>query len=154
MGRDDFDFLIGNWRVRHRRLKERLSNCRDWIEFDGTCLTRKILDGSGNIDQHFVDLPGDPYHAVAFRTFDAASQHWSIWWIDGRSPAEIDPPLVGEFKNGKGTFYADHTFRGRPIRVRFLWTDLETKPRWEQAFTADNGRTWEINWTMRFEAES
>lgn len=150
MGIEDFDFLIGNWRVRHRLLKQRLSNGRDSIEFDGTCVTRKILGGRGNLDEHFLDLPGDAYSAVAFRTFDLATQRWSIWWIDGRSPSELDPPLVGRFENGVGTFYANHLFQGERIRVRFLWTDLETHPHWEQAFSADNGQTWEVNWTMRF----
>jgi hypothetical protein len=149
MGIKDFDFLIGEWRVRHRRLKERLANSRDWVEFDGTCVTRKVLGGCGNIDEHFLDLPGDAYHALAVRTCDPATKRWSIWWIDGRSPSELDPPLVGDFKDGVGTFYADQVFRGKPIRVRFLWTDLETRPRWEQAFSTDDGPTWKLTgrWT-------
>lgn len=126
-------------------------NRNEWIEFDGTCVTQKVLGGCGNMDEHFLNVPGDAYHAVAFRTWDAVTNRWSIWWIDGRLPSELDPPLLGEFKNGVGTFYADHTIRGKPIRARFLWTDLDTTPRWEQAFSADNGATWEVNWEMRFE---
>jgi len=150
IGISDFDFLIGSWRVYHRRLKERLANSHEWIEFQGTCVSRKILGGAGNIDENFLNLPGDAYHAVALRTYDPAKAQWSIWWIDGRYPAELDPPLIGGFKDGVGTFYADHAFRGKPIRVRFLWTNLNTRPRWEQAFSDDGGRTWEINWTMEF----
>jgi len=150
IGISDFDFLIGSWRVHHRRLKERLANSHEWIEFEGTCVSRKILGRAGNIDENFLNLPGDAYHAVALRTYDPAKAQWSIWWIDGRYPAELDPPLVGGFKDGIGTFYADHAFRGKPIRVRFLWTNLNTKPHWEQAFSEDEGATWEINWTMEF----
>src|SRR4051812_36785197 len=34
--RRDFDFVFGTWRARHRRLKERLANSREWVEFGGT----------------------------------------------------------------------------------------------------------------------
>ncbi len=150
-GRAQFDFLIGCWRIRHRRLKERLAKIDDWIEFDGGCVTRKILDNAGNIDEHSLDMPGHPYSAMAIRTYDSAQDCWSIWWIDGRQPTELDPPLVGRFKDGVGTFYADHVLRDKPIRVRFLWTNLAVSPHWEQAFSADGGLTWEVNWTMEWQ---
>jgi hypothetical protein len=147
---NDFDFLIGNWRVHHLRLKERLAGNREWIEFEGTCVMQKILGGAGNMDENFLDFPGGAYHAVTVRTYDAAKKQWSIWWIDGRSPSQLEPPVVGEFTNGVGTFYAADSFKGKPIRIRFLWTNLATKPHWEQAFSEDGGNTWETNWTMDF----
>ena len=59
--------------------------------------------------------------------------------------------MVGRFEAGIGTFYADDSFGGRPIRVRFLWTGTGTpSPRWEQAFSTDGGATWETNWEMDF----
>jgi hypothetical protein len=75
---------------------------------------------------------------------------WSIWWIDARNPSHLDPPVVGGFKNGIGTFYANDTLKGKPIRIRFLWTNLTSEPHWEQAFSDDGGKTWETNWTMEF----
>jgi len=87
---------------------------------------------------------------VTLRTYDAAKKQWSIWWIDGRNPSHLDSPVVGEFKNGIGTFYADDMFKGKPIRIRFLWTNLNTKPHWAQAFSVDRGKTWETNWIMEF----
>jgi hypothetical protein len=149
-GVNDFDFLIGRWRVYHRRLKERLAGNNDWIEFEGTCAMQKILGGAGNMDDNVLDFPGDAYRAVTLRTYDPAKGQWSIWWIDSRSPSHLDPPVVGGFKNGVGTFYADDTFKGKPIRVRFLWTNLATEPHWEQAFSDDGGKTWETNWIMEF----
>ena len=149
-GISDFDFLIGSWRVHHQRLKERLANNHDWVEFEGACVSRKILGGAGNMDENFLDLPDGAYCAIAFRTWNPASGEWSIWWIDSRYPADLDPPLVGGFRDGVGTFHADHALQGKPIRVRFLWTNLNTKPHWEQAFSDDEGRTWETNWTMEF----
>jgi hypothetical protein len=149
-GANDFDFLIGSWCVHHRRLKERLADNHEWIEFDGTCAMQKILGGAGNMDDNVLDFPGDAYRAVTLRTYDATKKQWSIWWIDGRNPGHLDPPVVGGFKNGIGTFYANDTFKGKPIRIRFLWTNLTTEPHWEQAFSDDGGKTWETNWIMEF----
>lgn len=150
-GAGDFDFFIGRWRVHHRRLNERLAGCRDWTEFAGSCETRKILGGLGNLDDNVLELPGDPYRAVTLRSYDPKSGQWSIWWLDGRHPASLDTPMVGRFENGVGTFYANDSIRGRPIRVRFLWTlPSADHPRWEQAFSADGGASWETNWIMSF----
>jgi len=149
-GVNDFDFLMGSWRIHHRRLKERLADNHEWIEFEGTCSMQKILGNAGNMDENVLDFPGAPYRAVTLRTYDATKEQWSIWWIDGRHPSHLDPPVVGGFKNGIGAFYADDMFKGKPIRIRFLWTNLTAKPHWEQAFSDDGGKTWETNWTMEF----
>ena len=44
-GTRDFDFLIGRWKVRNRRLKERLKGSNAWEEFDATLEVRSILEG-------------------------------------------------------------------------------------------------------------
>jgi hypothetical protein len=148
---DDFDFIIGDWRVHHRRLKERLVGCTAWVEFEGTSTARKILGGSGNIDDNLLDLPEGAYRATTLRSFDPATDLWSIWWLDGRRPHQLDTPVVGRFENGTGLFYADDTFDGLPIKVRFTWfTFAADKARWEQAFSDDDGKVWETNWTMTF----
>ena len=149
-GVSDFDFFIGTWRVHHRRLKERLAHNHEWIEFEGTSTAQKILGGLGNMDDNLLNLPGGTYRAVTIRTYDAAKKIWSIWWIDSRHPGPLDPPVVGRFETGVGTFYADDTFNGKPIRVRYLWTNQSDAPHWEQAFSEDGGKTWETNWTMDF----
>ena len=150
-GAGDFDFFIGRWRVHHRRLNERLAGCRDWTEFKGRCETRKILGGLGNLDDNLLELPGDPYRAVTLRSYNPQTRQWSIWWLDGRNPSSLDPPMVGGFEDGVGAFYADDTYKGRPIRVRFFWTmPARDCPRWEQAFSADGGANWETNWVMDF----
>jgi hypothetical protein len=146
----DFDFIIGDWTVQHRRLKERLAGCDEWVEFAGTSSTRKILGGFGNIEDNVLCLPEGDYRAVALRSFDANTRQWAIWWLDGRNPHGLDVPVVGGFANGVGRFFARDTFNGRPILVRFVWTVPAGNPRWEQAFSADEGQTWETNWVMQF----
>ena len=145
----DFDFLFGTWRVRHRRLVERLVGSDEWQAFEGTCTAWPILGGAGNIDDNVLELPAGTYRAISLRTYDPAANSWSIWWLDGRSPERLDPPVVGRFENGVGTFLAADTFDGRPILVRFLWSiRSRDEIRWEQAFSDDDGVTWEVNWVM------
>ncbi|MFZ6639102.1 DUF1579 domain-containing protein [Undibacterium sp. TC4M20W] len=147
----DFDFFIGSWKVKHRRLKERLANCQDWLEFDGNTTVSKILGGAGNVDDNLLDMPGGAYRAATLRSFDVEKGIWSIWWLDGRYPTQLDVPMQGRFKNGKGQFYADDIFAGQAIRVRFLWSvPAPDQPRWEQAFSVDGGTHWETNWVMDF----
>ncbi|MEO6326509.1 MAG: DUF1579 domain-containing protein [Thermoanaerobaculia bacterium] len=148
----DFDFIIGSWNVHHRRLDERLSGCTHWTEFEGTSTTRKVLGEAGNLEDNVLAMPDETYHAVALRSFDTHTQEWSIWWLDGRNPGRLDPPVVGKFANGTGLFFANDVLNGRPIRVRFTWSIPEPdRPRWEQAFSDDDGASWETNWTMTFE---
>lgn len=147
----DFDFVIGDWNVVHRRLKERLAGCHDWVTFDGEMSTCKILGGFGNIEDNLLHFPEGTFRAVALRSYDATSGTWSIWWLDGRFPGRVDVPVVGRFEQGVGTFYADDVFDGRAIKVRFLWSKCsDAHLRWEQAFSADGGASWETNWTMDF----
>lgn len=153
MSAQDFDFLHGHWRVRHRRLKARLQHCQDWIEFEGRCSAQPLLSGAANVDDNWLDLPDGAYRAATLRAYDAASDQWSIWWLDGRHPLHpLDPPMRGRFEGGEGLFLADDQFEGRPIQVRFIWRVQGTDAcHWEQAFSTDGGRSWETNWTMAFE---
>ena len=147
----DFDFQIGSWHVRHRKLKQRLVGSADWEEFDGTSTMRLILGGSGNIEDNELRMASGAYRAVALRSYDASRGQWSIWWLDGRAPLTLGVPVLGAFKDGVGQFFADDVQDGRQVRLRFLWlrTDSDT-PRWEQAMSTDGGSSWETNWTMDF----
>jgi hypothetical protein len=144
-----FDFYMGKWHVHHRRLKERLAGSDEWQEFKGTSEAWPILGGAGNIDDNVLELPAGTYRAISLRSFDVETNQWSIWWLDGRNPGRLDPPVVGGFSDGVGTFLAEDTFNDQPIIVRFLWSDITaTSTRWEQAFSTDGGETWEVNWVM------
>jgi len=147
----DFDFIIGDWTVRHRRLDSRLTGCQDWTEFSGLSSTVKTLGGFGNLEDNLLHLPDGDVRAIAVRSYCAASQSWSIWWLDGRKPGALDVPVRGSFAHQVGLFYADDVLDGQAIRVRFTWTAAPgAHPRWEQAFSNDGGASWETNWTMEF----
>ncbi len=147
----DFDFIMGDWVVLHRRLNLRLVHCQEWTTFKGESSTTKILGGYGNLEDNLLHFPEGAVRAVAMRSYDRDTHTWSIWWLDVRNPNALDTPVRGRFNDGVGTFYADDVLDGKPIRVRFIWTPgHENRPQWEQAFSPDSGATWETNWTMTF----
>ena len=147
----DFDFIIGDWSVTHRRLNSPLTNCREWSEFSGLSSTVKTLGGFGNIEDNLLHFPDGDVRAIAVRSWCSATNTWSIWWLDGRNPTSLDLPVKGSFTGHVGLFYADDVLNGHAIRVRFSWTAAPgMHPRWEQAFSMDAGASWETNWTMEF----
>ena len=147
----DWDFLVGSWNVKHRRLKARLAGSTEWEEFGGTSVLKLSLAGAGTIDENVIELPNGTYHAVGIRAYDPKASQWSIWWLDARHPTSVEPPVRGGFKDGVGTFTGDDTFNDRPIKVRFVWSKITANSaHWEQAFSPDGGATWETNWHMDF----
>ena len=146
----DFDFWMGSWTARNRRLRERLAGSDEWEEFDSTSNAWPVLAGTGNEDDFHTDYQGG-FTGMSLRFFDPETKQWSIYWADSRRPGLLDPPVLGSFEDGVGIFEGDDTFAGRPIRVRFTWSRVDTPtPRWEQAFSEDGGKTWETNWIADF----
>jgi len=147
----DFDFLFGRWNVHNRRLKERLMGSHAWEEFDAVQECRPILGGMGNTDELVTDAFGDTrFIGMSLRLFDPQARAWSIHWVDNQR-VTLEPPVVGRFEHGVGTFHGHDEYRGAPVLVRFLWTADIEQPRWEQAFSTDAGHSWEVNWVMIFE---
>jgi hypothetical protein len=98
-----------------------------------------------------MDTETGTFHAVAVRLFDINSKEWTIYWAAGRS-GMLDVPMVGGFKDGRGEFYSQEVFEGQHIFSRFIWSKITaTSCQWEQAFSADGGKTWETNWIMEHE---
>jgi hypothetical protein len=156
----DFDFLVGKWRVKHRRLKGRLVGSTHWEEFDGTSQLWLTMGGFGTFDDNVINLPagtygnlaGGQYRASTLRGYDPKEKLWSIWWLDARMPqGPLDPPVRGRFENGVGTFTTPDVNNGKPVITRFIWSETTTgAPKWEQAMSPDGGKTWETNWIMHF----
>ena len=149
-GRNDFDFLVGTWKVYHRMLKERLKGSTDWAEFEGDTVDRKILNGLGNLDENIIHMNTGPVHAITLRLFDPHSKEWSIHWSTDRTGA-LDIPMIGSFTDGQGKFYAQEICEGKHVYSRFIWSKITTNScQWEQALSTDGGKTWETNWIMEF----
>lgn len=150
-----FDFLFGHWSIHNRMLRHPLSGSHEWHEFEATSTESPVLGGEGNLEQYNAPngLHG-PIHAVAMRLYDRKSGQWSIYWSTVGT-GSFGVPTAGKFENGVGLFYDHEDYNGRPIVVRFTWTHSdENHCRWEQAFSADGGTTWEPNWIMEFTRSS
>lgn len=146
----DFDFYEGEWKLHNRKLKSRLDNCSEWVEFESTQEMYRVLNGIGNIDNYLATFDGVPFEGMTIRLFNPKTRLWSIYWADSNE-GRLDPPVVGSFENSIGHFFTKDVFNGIDILVVFRW-DCEDKenPIWSQAFSADNGKTWEWNWYMYF----
>jgi len=145
-GQHDFDWLLGKWKVRIRRLKNPLHGSNEWYEMTGTSVVSPILQGKGNIEDGVFDGPNGRVEAIMVRLYSQASGQWSLNWATAKSP-RFEVPTIGEFKNGRGEFYDQETIDGRSILVRMIWSNITpTSAHYEQAFSADWGKTWEANW--------
>ena len=143
----DFDFFFGDWIVRNRKLKKRLENCDEWLEFEAASHCRPVLRGHVNTDS----ITTGDFEGYTLRLFDPVTRLWSIYWADSNH-VRLDVPQIGSFDGDIGTFLARDTFNGIPIIVRFDWNRADREhPVWSQAFSADGGQSWEWNWFMEFE---
>lgn len=149
----DFDFLLGSWSIHNRKLNERLNNCQEWTEFGAQGTLRQILHGFGNIDDFVTEFDGKPFEGMSLRIFNPQTKLWAIYWSD-TSRYTLDKPVFGSFDGNLGKFYCTDLFNGKEIFVMFQWDkENPAKPVWSQAFSTDQGKTWEWNWYMTFTRE-
>ncbi len=147
----DFDFLAGKWDMHNTKLKKRLENNHEWLEFESKDENfGAILNGIGNLDilkTSFNQYGKAPYEGLTLRLFNPETKLWSLYWVDSNL-GTVDPPMVGSFEGNIGKFFCKDTWDGKPILVVFVWnkTDKEA-PVWSQGYSIDNGRTWEWNFT-------
>jgi hypothetical protein len=142
----DFDFEIGTWKTRVRRLLQPLTGSTTWVEMEGVTTVTKVWGGRANLVELVADGPGGHFEGLSLRLYNPGTRKWSLNYA-GSGDGIMTPPAIGEFKNGRGEFFGDETLNDRPILVRFVISDITSSScRFEQAFSPDQGRTWEVNW--------
>jgi hypothetical protein len=145
-GQHDFDFELGTWNIHLKRRLHPLTGSNTWVEFDGLSSTQKVWDGRSQIEQFETSGSAGHIEGLTLRLFNPETQQWSLYWANARDGIVV-PAQVGQFKNGVGEFYAQDTLNGKLIFVRFVWSKTNTDtPHFEQAFSDDGGKTWEVNW--------
>ncbi|MEJ7596305.1 MAG: NIPSNAP family protein [Kofleriaceae bacterium] len=145
-GQRDFDFELGTWNTRLRRLVRPLTGSTEWVEYAGTTVVREVWAGGGNLVELDVTGPAGHIEALSLRLYNPATRQWSLNFA-GRASGELSPPSIGSFAAGRGEFYSTETLGDRPILVRFVISNITaTSVHFEQAFSADAGKTWEVNW--------
>jgi hypothetical protein len=146
-GQHDFDFEIGSWKLHLKRLLHPLTGSSTWVAFDGTVVARKVWDGRANLDEFQADNSSGHIEGLTLRLYSPESHQWSLYWASSKAGAMAGPPQVGEFKNGRGEFYCQDAYNGRTILIRYAWSDITpNSAHFEQAFSDDGGKTWEVNW--------
>lgn len=149
-GQRDFDFEIGTWQAQVSRLKAPLTGSKDWIEYRGTNVVRKVWDGRANLAELEVAGSAGRIQGLSLRTYNAEAKQWRVHWANSRD-GEVGEPMVGGFSNGRGEFYGQEFFNGRAIYVRFIFSEMKANSfQIEQAFSDDGGKTWETNWIAKF----
>ena len=148
--KSDFDFYVGKWNVRNRKLKSRLNHSTDWLEYEGTDQDKKIINGIGHINNYATTIDGKIFQGISLTLFNPKTRLWSIYRANSNSGTlDFDNPLVGSFEGDIGTFYAQKTYNDKPVITMVKWdkTDPDRVIR-SQAFSEDDGKTWEWNWFM------
>jgi hypothetical protein len=142
----DFDFEIGTWETHVSRLQHPLSDSKTWLEYHGTSMVSKVWNGRGNLVELEVDGPAGHIEGLSLRLYNPSSRQWSLNFANSAA-GSLSQPTIGGFKDGRGEFYDQETFNGRAILVRFVIIQITPDScRFEQSFSDDGGKTWEVNW--------
>jgi hypothetical protein len=145
-GQKDFDFEIGTWKTKLKRLTKPLSGSTEWVEYEGTTVVSKVWDGRANLVELDVKGAAGRIEALSLRLYNPESRQWSLNFANVKGGV-MAKPTIGEFKNGRGEFYNQEDINGRAILVRFVISDIKSDScHFEQAFSDDGGKTWEVNW--------
>jgi hypothetical protein len=149
-GQHDFDFNFGTWKMHISRLEHPLSGSTSWVEYDGESVVSKVWEGAASLLQ--LEASGSRGHieGAGLRLYDPKAHQWSLNWASS-ADGVLGRPMIGEFINGRGDFFDQELFNGRTIMVRNSFSEITPdSSRFEQAFSADGGKTWETNWIMTF----
>ena len=145
-GNHDFDFELGSWKIHLKRRLNPMTGSDKWVEFDGTSVTRKVWDGRAQIEEFETDGPAGHIEGLTLRSYNPKTHEWKLYWANSKD-GNVVVPQIGKFKDGQGEFYGMDTLNDKSILIRFIWWKTNTDiPHFEQAFSDDGGKTWEVNW--------
>jgi len=147
-GRHDFDFETGAWTTNVRVLRNPLSGAApDWAEYQGTSIVRPLMDGRSNLVELSVAGTRGKIEGVALRLYSPQAHQWSLNYAN-MSDGLLTAPVFGSFDDkGRGAFYGRDMLGARAILVRFIITRISPgEAHFEQAYSADGGASWEVNW--------
>ena len=148
IGRDgshDFDFNIGTWKTHISRLQHPLTGSKSWVTLDGVVVVNRVWDGRAQIEEVEADGEGSHFEGMTLFLYNSTSRQWAMHFANSKD-GTMAVPALGEFKNGRGEFFDQETYNGRSVLVRVTWSDVTANAhRFEQAFSADGGKTWEPN---------
>jgi hypothetical protein len=149
-GRHDFDFEFGDWTMQLKRRMKPLTGSDTWVQYEGSSIVRKVWNGAANLGEIELDGPGGHIEGLSLRVYNPDAKQWNVHFANSAGGV-LGEAMVGGFRDGRGEFYDQETYDGRAVFVRFVFSDITPASfKFEQAFSADGGRTWEANWIATF----
>jgi hypothetical protein len=148
-GQHDFDFTFGRWKIHLRRLKKALAGSTEWVELSGSTFSRPLWGGKANVEEFEVASQDGKtrIQGLTLRLYSPDSGQWSLYWANQKAGQIGGVPTIGEFKDGRGEFYNQDMYEGKAILVRYVWSNITRNwAHFEQSFSTDGGKTWEVNW--------
>ncbi len=145
-GPHDFDFDVGSSKVQIRRLTKPLSGSTTWATYSGTHTVHELWNGRAQLVELVAEGPAGRLEGLGLRLYDPSARQWNLNWVS-TGTGTFGAPTIGEFKQGRGEMFDSEPFEGRMILVRNVFSEItKTSSRFEQAFSRDGGKTWEVNW--------
>ncbi|MEP6862350.1 MAG: hypothetical protein ABJE66_17120 [Deltaproteobacteria bacterium] len=143
----DFDFEMGTWHTHLKRLVHPLTGSTTWVEMDGTSIIRTVWGGRANlVELEVTGANGQKTDGLSLRLYDPTTKTWSLNYANA-AMGTMTAPAIGTFNGGRGEFYDHEIYDGRTVYVRGVFSDITRNSyRFEQAFSTDEGKTWELNW--------
>jgi hypothetical protein len=149
-GSHDFDLNFGTWKTHITRLARPLSGSTTWNSYDGISVVCKIWNGQASLFELDANGPAGHLEGAGLRLYNPQSHQWSLNWTNS-GEGKMEVPMTGDFHDGRGEFFDQEWFNGRAILSRNGFSDIRpNSSRFEQAFSDDGGKTWEVNWVMTF----
>lgn len=143
-GPGDFDFLTGEWTIKHRRFDT--SGPDGKRELDGSATVRRVLGGMGSIEE--LRKGDGSIFGMGVRVWHPKEQLWADHWTAAEDGV-VNPPQLGRFIDGAGIFTADDEMDGKPVKVKAIWDKITpVSCRCYQMMSRDGGTSWERGWYM------
>jgi hypothetical protein len=147
---NDFDFDIGTFKSHSSRLLKPLSGSTEWAETDGTTVVSRVWGGRANLAEIHIDPPFGPIDFLALRWYSPTARQWFLTFANAAN-GTVGVPLAGVFKDGRLDLYDAEPLDNKQILVHFaIWPTSKDSGASEQAFSADGGKTWEVNYKTRY----
>jgi hypothetical protein len=91
-----------------------------------------------------------PNRFLSLRWYNPTARQWFLTFANAAN-GTLGVPLAGVFNNGWLDLYDAEPMDGKQILVHFaIWPTSKDAGASEQAFSADGGRTWEVNYKTRY----
>ncbi|MDQ1919299.1 hypothetical protein [Massilia pseudoviolaceinigra] len=140
----DFDFLSGEWTIRHKQL-----NGKQWESFEGEATVIGMLGGLASVEE--LRIPARNFSGMGLRILDVEKKLWADHWCNKKNGV-LNPASWGSFTNGAGTWDSTDIDDGKALITRGVWDRITPNScRWYQAVSRDGGATWEENWIMEWQ---